>query len=69
MGTEKQMHLLKTTTVAFQSREDELVSNLTLRVLGRYPGIETRVLEGSTHFFYAEEDVELLKEEFCRRFR
>lgn len=62
--TEQKLDKLKTPTIAFQSQKDELVSNLSSKVLGRYPVIDLRILEGSTHFYYSQEDTLLLRTEF-----
>lgn len=65
--TEQQLHRLHTPTVAFQSKKDELVSNATRKALRRYPQIDVRILETSSHFWYSETDRRLLQTEFRER--
>lgn len=54
--TEKRMDKLNVPCIAWQSKKDELVTNHTRRVLERYPAIEIRDLNDSTHFYYTEVD-------------
>ncbi len=55
---EKCMGSLEIPTVAFQSHKDELVTNCSRKVLGKFPQIQIRDLFGSSHFYYTEEDRE-----------
>lgn len=62
--TEKRLGEVRTPAIVFQSRKDELVSGLSGKALARYlPKIT--VLEHSTHFYYAPEDLEILKKAFA----
>lgn len=62
--TEKILADLKAPCVAYQSKRDELVMNLTRRVLDRSGVMEIRDLPDSTHFYYAPEDKTLILQEF-----
>lgn len=62
--TEKVMGNLTVPCVAWQSRKDELVSNLSAPVLRKSGVMEVHELENSTHFYYAPEDLKLLRREF-----
>lgn len=61
--TEKKLSRLAVPAVAFQSRHDELVNGLSAGVLKKYP-VDVRTLEGSSHFYYGEEDKEILYKAF-----
>ena len=62
--TEKVMGGLTVPCIAFQSRKDDLVSNLTAPVLRKSGVMEVRELENSTHFFYAPGEKEAVGAEF-----
>lgn len=62
--TEKVMGKLKVPCVAWQSRKDELVSNLSAPVLRKSGVMEVHELENSTHFYYASEDLKILQSAF-----
>ena len=62
--TEKVMDHLTVPCIAFQSGNDDLVSNLTAPVLRRSGVMEVRELPDSTHFYYAPEDASLIYQEF-----
>ena len=62
--TEKVMGGLRVPCVAWQSRKDELVSNFSAPVLQKSGVMEVHELENATHFYYAPEDVQLLRREF-----
>lgn len=62
--TEKKLGDLRVRTVVFQSRRDELVSGASEKVLRRFPGMEIRILEGSSHFYYSPADQERIRLEF-----
>ena len=62
--TEKVMGALAVPCIAWQSRNDDLVSNLTAPVLRRSGVMEVRELSDSTHFYYAPEDAKLIYQEF-----
>lgn len=62
--TEKKLSDLKVPCVAYQSERDELVSNLTRRVLERSGKIQIRYLPDSTHFYYAPDDKKRIVNDF-----
>lgn len=64
--TEKVMGNLTVPCAAWQSRKDELVSNFSTPVLQKSGVMEVHELENSTHFYYAPEDMQLLRREFQR---
>ena len=61
--TERKLHQLTVSTVAYQSRRDELVNGLSAKVLHRYP-VDVQILEGSSHFYYSPGDKLILREAF-----
>lgn len=67
--TEKGMCDLKVPCVAYQSQHDELVMNLTRRVLERSGVMEVHNLMNSTHFFYAPEDQKRVLADFAARIK
>lgn len=67
--TEKVMEGLTVPCIAFQSRQDELVSNFTAPVLRRSGVMEIRELDNSTHFYYAPTEKEGVREEFTNRIK
>ena len=56
--TERVMNQLKVPCTAYQSQKDELVSNLTYRVLVRSGVLTVHQLSNSTHFLYTPADTE-----------
>lgn len=64
--TEKLMAGLTVPCIAFQSRQDDLVSNLTAPVLRKSGVMEVRELDNSTHFYYAPGEKEAVCEEFMK---
>lgn len=52
--TEKLLPKVKTNTVVFQSRHDEMVSRCSGVILQKCPCATVCTLEGSTHFYYPE---------------
>ena len=62
--TRRNLYRLKTPCVAFQSLCDELVSVESVGILQNESEIEVHTLEKSTHFYYDDEDLEYLKNEF-----
>lgn len=64
--TEVILDRVRVPAAAFQSRKDELVHRSSAGVLKRHP-IDVRILEHSSHFYYAPEDARILKAEFERR--
>ena len=67
--TEKVMGALRVPCIAFQSRKDDLVSNLTARVLRRSGVMTVRELPESTHFYYAPWELEAVAREFINRIK
>ena len=59
--TIKRLPLLKTPTLTFQSRRDELVSMRACKYLNSHPAITNTVLESSGHFVYSKIDTHILK--------
>ena len=55
--TENLISRLTTKAVVFQSVQDEMVSNVSSRVLEKVPAVSLTNLENSTHFYYPQEDV------------
>lgn len=62
--TERIMGKLNVPCVAWQSRKDELVSNFSTPVLRKSGVMEVHELANSTHFYYAPDDLKLLRCEF-----
>lgn len=67
--TEKILPELKVSCVAYQSKRDELVMNLTRRVLERSGTVQIRDLHDSTHFYYAPEDQKRILRDFEQMIR
>lgn len=67
--TEKLLAKLNVSCVAWQSERDELVSNFTWKVLGRYKVIELRSLPNSTHYCYMEAEKEEILADFEDRIK
>lgn len=65
--TEKAMGGLKVPCVAYQSQKDELVMNLSRKVLERSGVVEVHNLLDSTHFYYAPEDRKTVQADFLER--
>lgn len=55
---------LRTKTIVFQSRKDELVARRSAKFLGQCPSVQLSVLEGSTHFYYTNADIRLVQQAF-----
>ena len=62
--TERMINKLQVPCTAYQSRKDELVSNLTYRVLNKTDVMKVHQLENSTHFYYTPIDMELICTDF-----
>lgn len=60
----KNMQLLRTQTVAFQSKMDEMVSYRSVKALVQVPAISVYTLKNSTHFCYDAFDLQFLIAEF-----
>lgn len=65
--TEKMLPQLRVPSVAWQSKTDEMVANRSEKVLKKAVSMDVRVLNGSTHFYYAPEDRKLLCDDFSER--
>lgn len=63
-ATEQILHQLQTPCIAYQSRKDELVSNLTYPVLKRSGVMTVHELKDSTHFYYAAGDKKRICDDF-----
>ena len=59
-STRKQIHMLQVPCYAFQSAKDEIVSMSACKVLETNKNIHTTVLKKSRHFYYNEDDYELI---------
>lgn len=62
--TEKRMGQLTVPCAAWQSRKDDLVSNLSTPVLRKSGVVEVHELPDSTHFYYAPTDKSIVCEAF-----
>ena len=67
--TEQRMDSLKVPCIAWQSKKDELVSNLTAGVLRKSGVMEVRELEESSHFYYMPEDASRILRELENRIK
>lgn len=65
-GTEKYLRNLCVPCIAFQSGTDDLVSNLSARVLRKSGVMTVRELPESTHFYYAPWELQAVAREFIR---
>lgn len=59
----RELALLKTPCVAYQSKRDELVSVRSAKILRRFSSAEVFELEKSGHFYYEENDLAFLRSE------
>ena len=62
--TERMLHQLHTPCTAYQSRKDELVNNLSARVLKSSGKITVHELKDSTHFSYTPADEKRICDDF-----
>lgn len=62
--TEQVLGKVKVSCVAYQSKRDELVMNLTRRILEKSGKVKIRDLPDSTHFYYAPEDKKRIIQDF-----
>ena len=67
--TEKLMGNLNVPCVAWQSTRDELVSNFSTPVLEKSGVMEVKLLDGSSHFYYAPPDCEAVRSDFVKRLK
>lgn len=63
--TKKLLPQLRTKTIVFQSRKDELVARRSAIFLERCPSVQLSVLEESTHFYYSNADIRLVQQAFA----
>lgn len=63
-ATERELNQLNVPCTAYQSRKDELVSNMTCRVLVRSGVMNVHQLNDSTHFHYTPADMERICADF-----
>lgn len=68
-GTEKCLGALSVPCIAFQSGKDDLVSNLSARVLRKSGVMTVRELPESTHFYYAPWERQAIAREFTNRIK
>ena len=62
--TRKTVCLLRTPCTAYQSKDDEMVSNKSIKYLKTNPHICVKELKNSGHYYYSKEDFEMLITEF-----
>lgn len=62
--TEKLLPALRTKTIVFQSKKDEMVANRSGLILSRCSTAFVTTLEGSTHFYYPHQDAETILHAF-----
>lgn len=67
--TEKFLRNLSVPCIAFQSGTDDLVSNLSARVLRKSGVMTVRELPESTHFYYAPWELQAVAQEFINRIK
>ena len=67
--TEKYLRNLSVPCIAFQSGTDDLVSNLSTRVLRRSGVMTVRELPESTHFYYAPWERQAIARDFANRIK
>lgn len=67
--TERRMQDLAVPGVVFQSGRDELVSRHSGRRLERIGALKLYSIGNSTHFYYAPEDRERVRQAFCQQMR
>ena len=67
--TEKILDQLDVPCVAWQSKKDELVSNLTWKVLKKHKIIDLRSLPNSTHFGYDTSEMDEILSDFSSRIK
>ena len=64
--TRRLISLLRTPCSVYQSRNDEMVSRKSLRLLAQNPRITANELKGSGHYYYHPADRDILLTEFRR---
>ena len=62
----RNLNKLNTPCIAIQSELDELVSPKSYSILKNESNMRVEMLEQSTHFYYAPNDLNMLKEEFIK---
>ncbi len=62
--TKRLLPQLRTKTIVFQSRKDELVAHRSEKFLVQCPTVHLSVLEDSTHFYYTDADTRLVQQAF-----
>lgn len=65
-STKEKLSQLEVPCLAFQSRNDELVSNRSEKILRKHRNITVTTLDASSHYLYGESDKEKLKESFIK---
>lgn len=64
--TVKLLDEFKTPSVAFMSKKDEVVAQSSTKILRSCPNIKVFDMHNSGHFYYDENDVAALREEFAK---
>lgn len=67
--TKNRLPQLRTRTIVFQSRHDELVARRSSKFLRKCSCVQLHELEHSTHFDYSPEDTELVQQAFLDALR
>lgn len=65
----KRLSMLQVPAIAMQSQHDEMVSRCATRLLEQSGRVEVKILEGSTHFYYAPSDHAIVVESFRNALR
>ena len=68
---QKILPIINIPVTAYQSKQDELVSKRSEKILLKHPNITTKSLSHSSHYLYADTDKELLTSDFtelCNKF-
>lgn len=63
-ATDQRLSGLKVPAVAYQSEKDELVANVSGRILERSGKLQVRHLHRSTHFYYHPKDIQRVQADF-----
>lgn len=64
-NTKKLIHNLKTPGSVFLSADDEMVSLKSGELFKENPCVTVKILKESSHFCYSENDMNILKDDFC----
>ena len=64
--TERLLNKLQSKTIVFQSKQDEMVSLRSGKILEQLPCVSLTILSGSTHVYYPPEDMKLVCTAFTK---